>query len=85
MNMVMAGDGHSNIYNINSLDYPFGSKPDVPHIAEAVNESIKYSVDKNFHFETPKTMHRASLTWYSPIPRLEQRWRLTKRLLHATS
>ena len=54
MNMVMAGDGHSNIYNINSLDYPFGSKPDVPHIAEAVNESIKYSVDKNFHFETPK-------------------------------
>ena len=43
MNMVMAGDGHSNIYNINSLDYPFGSKPDVPLIAKAVNESIKHS------------------------------------------
>lgn len=53
MNMVMAGDGHSNIYNINSLDYPYGSKPDVPHIAEAVNASIQKSADKNFHFETP--------------------------------
>lgn len=52
MNMVMAGDGHSNIYNINSLDYPFGSKPDVPHIAEAVNRSILQSADKDFHFET---------------------------------
>lgn len=52
MNMVMAGDGHSNIYNINSLDYPFGSKPDVPHIAEAVNRSIQKSADKNFPFET---------------------------------
>lgn len=52
MNMVMAGDGHSNIYNINSLDYPYGSKPDVPHIAEAVNESIKHSTDHDFHFGT---------------------------------
>lgn len=52
MNMVMAGDGHSNIYNINSLDYPYGSKSDVPHIAEAVNASIQKSADKNFHFET---------------------------------
>lgn len=52
MNMVMAGDGHSNIYNINSLDYPYGSKPDVPHIAEAVNASINKSADKNYHFET---------------------------------
>lgn len=52
MNMVMAGDGHSNIYNINSLDYPYGSKPDVPHISEAVNESIKHSADHDFHFGT---------------------------------
>lgn len=52
MNMVMAGDGHSNIYNINSLDYPYGSKPDVPHIAEAVNESIRHSADRDFHFGT---------------------------------
>ena len=52
MNMVMSGDGHSNIYNINSLDYPHGSKPDVPFIAKAVNQSIEHSADKNFHFGT---------------------------------
>ncbi len=52
MNMVMAGDGHSNIYNINSLDYPHGSKPDVPLIAEAVNQSIAHSADKSFKFGT---------------------------------
>ena len=52
MNMVMAGDGHSNIYNINSLDYPYGAKPDIPLIAEAVNKSIKQSADKDFKFTT---------------------------------
>lgn len=52
MNMVMAGDGHSNIYNINSLEYPRGSKPDVPRIAEAVNRSIKHSADHDFNFGT---------------------------------
>lgn len=50
MNMVMAGDGHSNIFNINSLDYPDGAKPDVPLIAESVNRSIKNSLDKDFDF-----------------------------------
>ena len=52
MNMVMSGDGHSNIYNINSLEYPGGSKPDVPRIAKAVNHSIAISKDKNFPFGT---------------------------------
>lgn len=52
MNMVMAGDGHSNIFNINSLDYPQGDKPDVPFIAEAVNKSIEESKDSAFPFET---------------------------------
>lgn len=52
MNMVMAGDGHSNIYNINSLDYPYGAKPDIPFIAEAVNNSIKQSADRDFKFTT---------------------------------
>lgn len=54
MNMVMSGDGHSNIYNINSLDYPHGSKPDVPLIAKAVNQSIEHSADKDFYFGTSK-------------------------------
>lgn len=52
MNMVMAGDGHSNIYNINSLDYPYGAKPDIPLIAKAVNKSIKQSADKDYKFTT---------------------------------
>lgn len=52
MNMVMAGDGHSNIYNINSLEYPEGSKPDVPLIGEAVARSIEQSTDKNFKFDS---------------------------------
>jgi type I restriction enzyme M protein len=52
MNMVMAGDGHSNIFNINSLDYPQGDKPDVPFIAKAVNKSIEESKDASYPFET---------------------------------
>lgn len=52
MNMVMAGDGHSNIFNVNSLDYPHGDKPDVSKIAPAVMHSIQNSADKNFSFTT---------------------------------
>lgn len=52
MNMVMAGDGHSNIFNVNSLDYPHGDKPDVSKIAPAVMHSIQNSADKNFGFAT---------------------------------
>lgn len=52
MNMVMAGDGHTNIFNINSLEYPKGALPDVPKVAEAVNESIAKSKDKDFPFGT---------------------------------
>lgn len=48
MNMVMSGDGHSNIFNINSLEYPEGIKPDVPHIVEAVNKSIVSKGDREF-------------------------------------
>ncbi len=41
MNMVMAGDGHSNIYNINSLEYPNGTLPDVPKVTASVAMSVK--------------------------------------------
>lgn len=50
MNMVMAGDGHSNIFNINSLAYPNGTKPDERLIAPAVMASIAKSKDKDFPF-----------------------------------
>ena len=52
MNMVMAGDGHTNIFNINSLEYPKGALPDVSKVAEAVNESIAKSKDRDFPFGT---------------------------------
>lgn len=45
MNMVMAGDGHSNIYNINSLEYPNGTLPDVPKVSESVAKSVEYKGD----------------------------------------
>ena len=50
MNMVMAGDGHSNIFSINSLDYPDGAKEDVKKIAPAILDSISKSLDKDFPF-----------------------------------
>lgn len=52
MNMVMAGDGHSNIFNINSLDYPNGDLPDVALVAPAVLRSIVEGPDRNFPFTT---------------------------------
>jgi len=51
MNMVMAGDGHANIFNINSLDYPQGSLDDVPHVGESVKKSIEDGYDKDFDFD----------------------------------
>lgn len=47
MNMVMAGDGHANIFNINSLEYPNGSLPDVPRIGDAVKKSVTQNQDKD--------------------------------------
>lgn len=45
MNMVMAGDGHSNIYNINSLEYPNGSLPDIPKVTASVSKSVEQKGD----------------------------------------
>ena len=52
MNMVMAGDGHANIFNINSLEYPSGDKPDLAKIGPKVKRSIETSSDKSFKFDT---------------------------------
>lgn len=45
MNMVMAGDGHSNIFNINSLEYPDGSLPDISKVNEAIEKSVEEKGD----------------------------------------
>lgn len=52
MNMVMAGDGHANIFNINSLEYPDGQLPDVALVAPSVSKSVRRSPDKDFAFST---------------------------------
>ena len=54
MNMVMAGDGHANIFNVNSLDYPEGQLADKDKIAPKVAESIDISQDRDFNFEFPR-------------------------------
>lgn len=48
MNMVMAGDGHANIFNINSLDYPDGALPDVPKVGVAIERSLKLNGDTDY-------------------------------------
>jgi len=45
MNMVMAGDGHANIFNVNSLEYPDGDKPDLAKIGKRIEESLQASGD----------------------------------------
>lgn len=51
MNMVMAGDGHANVFNINSLEYPKGDKEDIPKVNQRIEASIRQSGDQNFRFE----------------------------------
>lgn len=43
MNMVMAGDGHANIFHVNSLAYP---KWEHPSEIEKINSAINISLDK---------------------------------------
>lgn len=45
MNMVMSGDGHSNIFNINSLEYPNGTLPDKNVVTAAVAKSVERKGD----------------------------------------
>jgi len=52
MNMVMAGDGHANIFHANSLAYPKGdNEVELKKINDAVLKSIKKSSDSAFQFE----------------------------------
>lgn len=43
MNMVMAGDGHANIFHVNSLDYPDWEDPNE---LDKIKSSIKRSLDR---------------------------------------
>ena len=46
MNMVMAGDGHANIFHVNSLAYPNWEHPtEIAKIENAINRSLKAMKD----------------------------------------
>lgn len=67
MNMVMAGDGHANIFHINSLDYPHGSKIDeLEKIKDTIARSIKTSPDRNFPYETDDAREKFDLIFTNP-------------------
>lgn len=51
MNMVMAGDGHGNIFHVNSLAYPNWEHPrEIEKINAAINRSLKAMKDIDNHY-----------------------------------
>lgn len=67
MNMVMAGDGHANIFHINSLDYPHGSKIDeLEKIKETIARSIQTSPDRNFPYKSDDAREKFDLIFTNP-------------------
>ena len=69
MNMVMAGDGHSNIYNINSLEYPNGTLPDIPKVSESVANSVAHkgdSLDCDKSFAQSNAMGKFDMIFTNP-------------------
>lgn len=67
MNMVMAGDGHANIFNINSLDYPQGAKTnELAKIKQAIDYSIKNSFDSKFPYDTDDALGKFDLIFTNP-------------------
>jgi len=67
MNMVMAGDGHANIFNINSLDYPQGPKTgELEKIKQTIGFSIANGPDKEVPFETDDARGKFDLIFTNP-------------------
>ncbi len=49
MNMVMAGDGHANVFHVNSLAYPNWEHPDeIKKINKAIEKSVKNKGEKGY-------------------------------------
>lgn len=67
MNMVMAGDGHANIFHVNSLAYPGGDKEiELEKIKEAINKSIQLGKDKKEKFATSDARGKFDLIFTNP-------------------
>ena len=67
MNMVMAGDGHANIFHINSLAYPNGdNQQELDKVKQAVAKSVKKSPDKKVSFEFNDARGKFDLIFTNP-------------------
>jgi len=67
MNMVMAGDGHANIFNVNSLDYPFGSKTDeLDKIKQTIDFSVTNGPDKAIRYDYEDARGKFDLIFTNP-------------------
>ncbi|MEI6750311.1 MAG: N-6 DNA methylase [Bacteroidota bacterium] len=82
MNMVMAGDGHANIFNINSLDYPEGPKTEqLDKIKQTIKQSIANSLDKDVLYETEDARGKFDLIFTNPPfgAKVEVAFQISKR------
>ena len=67
MNMVMAGDGHANIFHVNSLAYPKGdNQTELEKVKQAIAKSIKKSPDKKLQFEFEDARGKFDLIFTNP-------------------
>ncbi|MFN8435998.1 MAG: N-6 DNA methylase [Cytophagales bacterium] len=67
MNMVMAGDGHANIFHLNSLAYPAGDKKDeLEKVKDAITKSIAKGKDKKQKFEFDDARGKFDLIFTNP-------------------
>jgi len=67
MNMVMAGDGHANVFHINSLAYPKGdNRYELDQVEKAMKKSVSQSNDKNFPFEYDDARGKFDLIFTNP-------------------
>lgn len=67
MNMVMAGDGHANIFHINSLAYPNGdNEQELQKVKDAVAKSIRKSSNKKDKFDFVDARGKFDLIFTNP-------------------
>lgn len=67
MNMVMAGDGHANIFHINSLAYPKGDNDEeLTKVKDAIDKSVKKSSDKKYPFAYDDARGKFDLIFTNP-------------------
>jgi len=67
MNMVMAGDGHANIFQLNSLAYPKAdNQAEKEAMEKAVQHSVALSPDKGFDFKFSDAREKFDLIFTNP-------------------